>query len=129
MKQMFFWGAEMVFDEVRQMALALPGVEEHLVFGGPTFRIGKRFLASIAKIDPDTLVVKVPDRMEREFLLSTKPDIYYMADHYANFECLLVRLTNADPDELRDLLEQAWRAYAPKKLVAAHPPNKPNEAG
>ncbi len=111
----------MEFDEIRQIALSFPNVEEHLVFGGPTFKIGKRFLACIAKIDPDTLCIKVPDRLEREYLLTTKPDIYYMADHYANFECVLIRMPKADREELRNLFEDAWRAYAPKRLVAQYP--------
>jgi hypothetical protein len=110
----------MNFDDVRQIAKAFPGVEEHTIFGGPTLKVGKRFLASIAKIDPDTLVIKVPDRLEREFFLTTKPDIFYMQDHYANFECLLVRMSVADDEEVRQLFEQAWRTYAPKKLVAAY---------
>ena len=110
----------MTFDEIRQMALSYPGVQEHLVFGGPTFKVGKRFLACIAKIDPNTLVVKVPDQREREFFLSTRPEIYYMQEHYESFECLLVRMPAADPEELRDLFEQAWRTYAPKKLVSAY---------
>ena len=111
----------MTFDEIREIALALPNVEEHQIFGGPTFKIGKRFLACIAKIDKDTLVLKVPDRLEREFLLATKPDIYYLTDHYATFECVLVRMPKADREELRDLFEQAWRIYAPKRLVANYP--------
>jgi hypothetical protein len=123
MKQMFFKGLLMIFDEIRQIALSFPAVEEHLVFGGPTFRIGKRFLACIAKIDQNTLCLKVPDPLEREFLLTTKPDIYYMTDHYATFECVLVRMPQADPEELRELFEQAWRAYAPKKLVANYQAN------
>jgi hypothetical protein len=110
----------MIFDEVRQIAMLFPGVEEHVVFGGPTFKVGKRFLASIAKIDPDTLVLKVPDRLEREYFLATKPDIYYMQEHYESFECLLIRMTPADPQEVRNLFEQAWRKYAPKRLVTAY---------
>jgi hypothetical protein len=111
----------MNFDEVRQIALSFPGVTEHDVFGGPTFRIGKRFLACIAKIDVNTLCIKVPDQREREYLLETRPDIYYLTDHYANFQALLVRMPVADPEELRGLFEQAWRAYAPKKLLANYP--------
>lgn len=107
----------MQFEEIRQIALSFPEVEEHLVFGGPTFKIRKRFLACIAKIDENTLVLKVPDRLEREYLLTEHTDCYYMAEHYENFECVLVRMPLADPNELRNLFEDAWRAYAPKKLV------------
>lgn len=111
----------MNFEEIRQMALAFPGVEEHLVFGGPTLKVGKRFLACIAKIDPDTLCIKVPDRAEREYLLATKPEVYYLTEHYANFEALLVRMPLVEPEELHGLFEQAWLKYAPKKLVKTYP--------
>ncbi len=110
----------MTFDEIRQIGLSFPGVEEHLVFGGPTLRIGKRFLACVAKIDQDTLVLKVPDQREREFFLTTKPEVYYLTDHYASFECLLIRMPLAEQEELRQLFEQAWLAYAPKRLVARY---------
>lgn len=110
----------MNFDDVRQIAMSYPGVEEHLVFGGPTLKVGKRFLACIAKIDPDTLVLKVPDQFEREFLLNTQPDIYYLTDHYADFSCVLIRMPSADSDDVRDLFERAWRTYAPKRLVKAY---------
>lgn len=110
----------MTFEEIRQMALSFPGVEEHQVMGGPTLKIRKRFLACIAKIDPNTLCIKVPDMMLREMLLENRPDIYYLTDHYASFECLLVRMPVADPKELRELFEVAWRTYAPKRLVAEY---------
>jgi hypothetical protein len=110
----------MTFDDIRQIALSFPGVEEHQVFNSPTFKVGKRFLASIAKIDPNTLCLKVPSQLEREYLLNTKPDVYYMQEHYANFQCVLVRIPVADPAELRNLFEDAWRAYAPKRIVAAY---------
>jgi hypothetical protein len=53
----------MTFDEIRQIALSFPEVEEHDVFGSPTFKIRKRFLACIAKIDKDTLCIKVPNKL------------------------------------------------------------------
>ncbi|MBN8639742.1 MAG: MmcQ/YjbR family DNA-binding protein [Anaerolineae bacterium] len=109
----------MTFEEIRELALAFPGVEEHLVFGEPTFRVGKRFLACIAKIDAEALVLKVPDPLEREFLLTEHADIYYVTPHYADFGAVLVRMPKVDKDELQALLERAWLAYAPKKLVKA----------
>lgn len=110
----------MTFDDVREIARGFPGVEESLVFGTPTLKVGKRYLAGTPKIDHDALCIKVPDKREREYFLTTKPDVYYVTDHYAAFESLLVRLPKADPDEVRGLFEQAWRAYAPKKLVTAY---------
>jgi hypothetical protein len=108
----------MDFDEIRQIALSFPGVEEHLVFGSSTFRVGKRFLACIAKIDPDTLVLKMSDPIEREYWLTTKPEIYYNAPHYADFQSILIRMPLVEPEELRQLFQNTWRTYASKKLVA-----------
>jgi hypothetical protein len=110
----------MNYDEVRQIALAFPGVDEHLAFGRPTLRVNKKFLACIAKIDDDTLCLKMPDAMQRDILLSSKPDVFYMTDHYLNFGAILIRLPDADPDELRDLIEDSWRALAPKRLLVAY---------
>lgn len=112
----------MTFDDVREIARAFPGVEEYVVFGTPTLKVGKRYLAGIPKIDSNSLCIKVPDKREREYFLATKPDVYYLTDHYASFECLLVRMPLVDPDAVRGLFEQAWRTYAPKKLVAAYTP-------
>ena len=39
----------MTFDDVRQIVMTFPGVEEHIAFRSPHFKIGKLFLTSIAK--------------------------------------------------------------------------------
>ncbi len=110
----------MDFDDVRKIVFSFPGVEEHTVFGGPSFKVGKKYLAGNAKIDPDALCLKLPDRLQRDFLVTSQPDIYYAPEHYASFGAVLVRLSKVDRDELRDLFEQTWRANAPKKLVATY---------
>ncbi len=101
----------MKYDEVRQIALSFPGVEEHLVFGRPTLRVSKKFLACIAKIDDDSLCLKMPDMMQRDILISSKPDVFYNTEHYADFGSILIRLSKVDPDELRDLFEDSWRRW------------------
>jgi hypothetical protein len=58
--------------------------------------------------------------LERDFLLNTQPDIYYLTPQYANFEALLVRIPNVEADDLRGLIEQVWLAYAPKRLLRAY---------
>ncbi len=110
----------MNFEDVRQIALTFPGSEEYIHFGRPALRVGKHFLACIAKIDKDTLVLKVPDPLDREIRLAANPEVYYLTDHYASFDALLIRLPHADREEVCELIEQAWRYYAPKKLVTAY---------
>lgn len=110
----------MIFNEVRAIALSFPGVEEYLAFGRPTYRVRERLVACITKIDPDTLCLKVPDQLEREFLLATKPNIYYLTEQYANFGALLIRIPQASPAELHNLFEDAWRTLASKRLIAKY---------
>ena len=108
----------MTFDEVRAMALALPQVEEGTSYETPAFRIGKRLIARLHQ-DGEALVVKV-DPVEREALLATRPDEFFITPHYAESPSwILARLDRADPQELAELLAAAWRRLAPPRIVAA----------
>jgi hypothetical protein len=104
------------FETVRQIALALPGVEEGTSYGTPAFRVGKKFLARLRE-DGETLVVRI-DLDEREILMAAHPDVYYITDHYRGYPAVLVRLPAVAPEDLRERLEEAWRHVAPKRLVA-----------
>jgi hypothetical protein len=108
------------FKTVRQIALALPGMEEGTSYGTPAFRVGKKFLARLWE-DGEVLVVKIGFD-EREILMKADPETFFITDHYRGYPSVLVRLASVDPDDLREVLEQAWRQHAPKRLVAASAP-------
>ncbi len=101
---------------MRRLALALPGVEEGLSYGTPAFRVKGKFLARL-KEDGGSLVVKI-DFDEREALMAADPETFYITDHYRGYPAMLVRLSSVHPDDLRRLLEGAWRRNAPRRLVA-----------
>lgn len=108
----------MTFDEVRAMALALPQVEEATSYESPAFRIRKRLIARLHD-DGAALVVKVEPR-EREALLATRPERFFITPHYEDSPSwILARLEGADPDELAGLLAAAWRRLAPRRIVEA----------
>ena len=48
------------------------------------------------------------------------PDTYFITDHYTGYPWVLVRVAAILEDELRELLEDAWRRLAPTKLIAEH---------
>jgi hypothetical protein len=54
----------LTFETVREIALALPGVEEGTSYGTPAFRVRGKFLARLRE-DGETLVVKC-DYPERD---------------------------------------------------------------
>ncbi len=108
------------FDTVRQLALALPGVEEYLCYGTPAFRVGKKLLARLRE-DGDTLVLKIEDS-RRELLLQVDPQTYFMEPHYLGYPVVLLRLSRVKADSLARLLEDGWRMLAPKRLLAMRAP-------
>ena len=109
-------GKGVSFDAVRKTALALPGVEEGTCYGTAAFRVKGRFLARL-KEDGETLVVKCGFD-ERDFRMQADPKTFFTTDHYRGYPTVLVRLTTVRADDLRDVIEQAWRTNAPKRLLS-----------
>ncbi|MEO6340124.1 MAG: MmcQ/YjbR family DNA-binding protein [Caulobacteraceae bacterium] len=107
----------MTFDDVRAIALALPGAEESTSYGTPAFKVGGKMLARKHQ-DGVSLVVRISFD-EREMLMEAEPETFYITDHYRNYPALLVRIETVNPGTLKRILEQTWRQVAPKKLVAA----------
>jgi hypothetical protein len=100
---------------VRRLALAFPHVEEGISYGTPGFRVGKKFLARLWE-DGETLVIKCGDD-ERDLRMKADPDTFFITDHYRGYPTVLVRLSRVTEEDLKAVLEEAWRRQAPKRLV------------
>jgi hypothetical protein len=100
---------------IRKVALSFPGVEEGASYGTPAFKLGTKLLVRLHQ-DGASLVLKVGDAT-RDHLLQADPDTFFITDHYRGYPMLLVRLAAVEEDDLRDLLEFAWRSLAPKRLL------------
>jgi hypothetical protein len=104
-------------ETVRELALALPGVEEGLSYGTPAWKVGKTLLARMHQ-DGEALVLKM-DFLARDTLMQADPHTFFITDHYQGYPWILVRLASVRREQLRDLLDDAWRGAAPKRLLAA----------
>ena len=105
------------FDVVRKIGRTLPGVEESTAYGSPALKVGGRLFACIAinkAAEPNSLMVRMPLE-DRDALIAEQPDVYYLADHYAPYPCVLARLARVDPAALRDLLLMGWRFVSAQK--------------
>jgi hypothetical protein len=110
------------FDTVRSIGLTLPGVEESTAYGSPALKIHGKLLACIAvnrSAEPGSLMLCV-DFDDRTELLASDPDVYYVTDHYVG-NTILVRLSRANPDMLRDLLGMAYKFVT---KAAPRPPER-----
>ena len=99
------------FDTVRIIGLALPGVEESTAYGFPALKVHGKLLACVPanrSAEPASLVVRVAPE-DRTELLAADPDVYYVTDHYLDYDGVLVRLSRVNPGALRDLLGMAHK--------------------
>jgi hypothetical protein len=99
------------FDTVRKIGLAMPGVEESAAYGARALNVRGKLLACEPvnrSAEPESLMVRV-NREDRAALLAEAPEIYYVTDHYADYDAVLVRLVRVTPEVLRDLLRMAYK--------------------
>jgi hypothetical protein len=107
------------WDDVVEIGTRFPGVELGTSFGTPSLRIRKKFMCRL-RTNPDALVLRVSDLGEREALLQGQPDAFFSTPHYDGHPYVLARLEAVDPVELAELIEEAWRMGAPKRLIAEY---------
>jgi hypothetical protein len=100
---------------VRELAHTLPGVEDGTSYGTPALKVKGKLLARLRE-DGETLVLRA-DALSREALLRAAPAVFFLTDHYRDYPWVLVRLSAARREQMRELLEDAWRRVAPARLA------------
>ena len=104
---------------VRRLVLRLPGIEEGTSYGMPAFKLLGRFFARL-RDDDTVLVVHLRSLAERDRLLEHEPAVFFTTDHYRNYPTVLIRLARISERALDDVLGDAWRRGAPRRLVRQH---------
>jgi hypothetical protein len=114
-------------DDVRRLALALPGVQE-IDSDGFDFRVdGKGFVWSYPErlpgkprvIRTDIAVLYVGDEAEKQALLLGEPAIFFTTPGYDGWPLVMLRLAEVDVARLTELVVDAWRMRAPEALARA----------
>jgi hypothetical protein len=107
------------WEDVTVIGARFPGVEEGTSYGTPSLKVRGKFICRM-RTNPDALVMRVIDIGDREALLKGEPDVYFTTPHYDGYPAVLVRLEKIALEALAELIEDAWRVQAPKRVVAAH---------
>jgi hypothetical protein len=106
-------------EDVRRIALRLPGSYEQASFGGrPSWRTKARMFTWI-RDDPEALVVWVESVEDKDALMAAEPGTFFTTPHYDGQPIVLVNLEAADDDEAVELITESWRLRAPRSLVKA----------
>lgn len=105
-------------DDVRALALTLPETLEKPMYGTPAFYVRGRWFARIRE-EGDVLVLPVGSEEEKAGLIAAAPETFFTTSHYDGHATVLVRFGAVDAEEMGELLTDAWRLRAPKRLAAA----------
>ncbi|MBC7897109.1 MAG: MmcQ/YjbR family DNA-binding protein [Cytophagaceae bacterium] len=111
--------AKVTWDTIREIMLAMPGVEEGASYGTPAFKVKKKLIVRL-KEDGETIVVQCGFD-ERDFRISARPDVFFNTPHYHGYPTVLVRLARVSRRDLRELLAMTWRRQAPRALSSKVP--------
>ncbi|MFZ0214968.1 MAG: MmcQ/YjbR family DNA-binding protein [Candidatus Dormiibacterota bacterium] len=102
------------FDDVRSVALELPGVVESTSYGTPACKVGGKLLLRLRE-DGASIAVRI-DLADKDVLLAEEGAVFFTTPHYDGYPMVLVRLEAIDREGLRGLLEGAWRFAAPPAI-------------
>jgi len=116
-------------DDVRRIALALPGTteaEDRFAFSvrnrgkekGFVWIWSERVEPKKPRVQrPDVVAIRVADRFDKEALLASGDARFFTEPHYNGFPAILVRLPLIAVDDLEELIVDAWRCQAPRAPV------------
>ena len=111
-------------SDVRRIALSLPGtVEADDRFAFSVLHRGKArgFVWTwMERVDPrkpkvpnsGVVAVRVAGQAEKEMLIAADPATFFTEPHYNGYPAVLVRLAAVDPDELTELITDAWQVQS-----------------
>jgi hypothetical protein len=98
------------------LAKRFPGVEVGTSYRTPALKVKGKFMARLRTEAEGWLAIRC-ELLVRDMLLQAAPDVFHLTDHYKSYPAILVDLTKIKKAALLDILEQAWRMTAPKKLI------------
>ncbi len=101
---------------VRKLAMALPDAEERETWGTPTFRVRGKIFAMLAEGGSEVWIKSTHD--EQRALIAMDAGTFFHPAYVGPSGWIGVRFGRADRDEVGELLVEAWRMTAPKRLVS-----------
>jgi hypothetical protein len=106
-------------DEVRALAGTLPRATEVFVRGRIKFRVGRIVFLSFSR-DGTLMGFGFPKEW-REALVESEPEKFMLPRASdLRFNWAVVRLSEIDAEEMRDLVLEAWAMVVPQKVSAAY---------
>src|SRR5690348_6768501 len=108
---------------IRQAALQLPGTEERMSHGQPTFFVGGKQFAQFRNNhhgDGKTVVcVRISSLDEQAMLLEADPETYSKPAYLPSWISIKLAGEDVDWGHVADRIAESWELAAPKRLLEA----------
>ncbi|MBE9663870.1 MmcQ/YjbR family DNA-binding protein [Mucilaginibacter myungsuensis] len=101
---------------VRKILLSLPGVEEYSLHNTPGFRVKKKLLARVRE---DGVSVAIHSD-NRDVWMQAEPEVFFIEPHYFKYSYVLLNLQTTSEETLSNVLTQAWKECAPKRMLQVY---------
>jgi len=102
---------------VRSFALSLPEAEERETWGDATFRVRNKIFSMFDEKERHLWIKSTHD--EQQALIAMDPNAFFFPSYVGSKGWIGVVISKAERGEVEDLLTEAWRLTAPKRMVAA----------
>lgn len=106
----------MRFREFRRLCLELPEAEERETWGEPTFRFRGRIFA-MGAVDGEHVSLKA-SLDDQSGLVEMDPKTFAPSAYTGRYGWVRVRLAGVGTDLARQLVTNAWKRTAPRRLVS-----------
>jgi hypothetical protein len=117
-------------DDVRAVLAQLPRSSEVLVHDRVKFRVGQ--IVYVAFSQDETEIGFAFPKEERAALVAARPDVFFLPrESELRFHWIEAWLDALDPDEMRELVLDAWRMVVPQRVAreVLGPPAAGHEPG
>jgi len=105
--------------DVRYVVKDLPRSYEVVVGGRIKFRVGRIVYISFSR--DETIMGFAFPKEERDWLIGGSPEKFMQPSKSdLRYNWVLARLDALEPQEMRELVLDAWRMVVPKRLAAAY---------
>jgi hypothetical protein len=106
-------------QDVRRVALALPGTTEHLIADRVKFRVKQ--LVYVAFSRDETLMGFGFPREQRTALVESEPEKFLLPrPSDMRYQWVEARTAALDVDEMTELVTDAWTMVVPKRVAREH---------
>jgi hypothetical protein len=101
---------------LRAFALTLPEAEERETWETATFRVRNRIFMMFSEHERHAWIKTTFD--EQQWLVGQDPAAFFVPPYMGSKGWVGAVISKADAGEVRELVTEAWRMTAPKRLVA-----------